>query len=150
MSAPLQPAGLASNPNYTGSQIFFRKIYVTRAEIAAIFTTPKVLIPAITGKTIVPIPFCYVQRVNYANNWTTGSELTMISSSNTGVNAIGSIVVGYLTGTATTLFNRIDFAVPSSTGGRFVKGDSIVLTSSANPTGTGDFTLNLYVFYYII
>lgn len=118
------------------------KVTLSSAEILDLFTTPVELVPAVSGKLLVPQFF--FQKYNHVSNAYTTSGLFRIGlgTTNFGFGAFAAVITSADNAQG---LNNISYA--QSTSGLEYQGLPIVVgATSANPTG-GDGTLDLYLTY---
>ncbi len=118
------------------------KVTLSSSQILDLFTTPIELVPAVSGKLLVP-QFLF-QKYNHVSNAYTTSGLFRIGLGTTNFGFVAFTAVITSADNAQGL-NNISYA--QSTSGLEYQGLPIVVgATSANPTG-GDGTLDLYLTY---
>jgi len=118
------------------------KVTLSSAEILDLFTTPVELVPAVTGKLLVPQFF--FQKYNHVSSAYTTSGLFRIGlgTPNFGFGAFTPVITSADNAQG---LNNISYA--QSTSGLEYQAKAIVVgATSANPTG-GDGNLELYLTY---
>ena len=118
------------------------KVTLSSAEILDLFTTPVELVPAVTGKLLVPQFF--FQKYNHVSSAYTTSGLFRIGlgTPNFGFGAFTPVITRADNAQG---LNNISYA--QSTSGLEYQGKAIVIgATSANPVD-GDGTLDLYLTY---
>lgn len=118
------------------------KVTLSSAQILDLFTTPIELVPAVTGKLLVPQFF--FQKYNHVSSAYTISGLFRIGlgTPNFGFGAFTPVIIGLDNAQG---LNNISYA--QSTSGLEFQGKAIVVgATSANPTG-GDGNLELHLTY---
>jgi hypothetical protein len=118
------------------------KVTLSSAQILALNTTPVELVPAVTGKLLVP-QFLF-QKYNHVSTAYTTSGLFRIGlgSITFGFSAFGAVITS-----ADNAQGLNNFSYSQSTSGLTYQNLPIILgATTANPTG-GDGTLDLYLTY---
>jgi hypothetical protein len=120
------------------------KTTITSAEILNIFSAPKVIVPAIAGKIIIPTHICIVIDFNNTQYSDVGGSWKIrYGSGNTAI----STVINYL-GSATYDQEVLQTLFYSSftTSGSFINSPILLTTTGNNPIG-GNSGINVYVTY---
>jgi hypothetical protein len=134
---PIGPQGPVGNPIIKNI-----KVTLSSAQILALYTTPIELVPAVTGKLLVP-QFLF-QKYNHVSTAYTTSGLFRIGlgSINLGIAAFGAVItsVDNSQGLNNLSYNQ------STSGLTYQNLPIVVGATTANPVG-GDGTLDLYLTY---
>ena len=118
------------------------KVTLSSAQILALYTTPIQLVPAVTGKLLVP-QFLF-QKYNHvsAPYTTSGSFRIGLGSVNFGFAAFSAVITS-----ADNAQGLNSFVYSQSTSGLTYQNLPLIIgATTANPTG-GDGTLDLYLTY---
>ena len=118
------------------------KITLSSAEILSIFTSPKELVPAVSGKLLVPV-FLHQRYIHDSSAYTGGATWRIgLGAINTAFSVVTAVI-----GSADDSQAIQSFTQNFSTSGTSYDGLNIIIgATSADPTG-GDGTLELYLTY---
>ncbi len=118
------------------------KITLSSAEILSIFTSPKELVPAVSGKLLVPV-FLHQRYIHDSSAYTGGATWRIgLGAINTAFSVVTAVI-----GSADNSQAIQSFTQNFSTSGTSYDGLNIIIgATSADPTG-GDGILELYLTY---
>lgn len=129
--------------------VIYTSVYLTNAEIAAIYTTPKTLINAPgTGYYIYPIAI-NVKHIFGSAAWVTPQ---VIYAKILGCTSLFQDAFDVLTGTATRMCKMVPTTTTgySVSGTQYAENQPLQLTSLANPTGGTGCTARVDIIYKIL
>lgn len=129
--------------------VIYTSVYLTNAEIAAIYTTPKTLINAPgTGYYIYPIAI-NVKHIFGSAAWVTSEVITARIH---GASSLFQDTFDVLTGTITRMCKMVPTTGSAYTAAntQYIENQPLELTSAANPTGGTGCTARVDIIYKIL
>ena len=129
--------------------VIYTSVYLTNAEIAAIYTTPKTLINAPgTGYYIYPIAI-NMKHIFGSAAWVTSEVITARIH---GASSLFQDTFDVLTGTITRMCKMVPTTGSAYTAAntQYIENQPLELTSAANPTGGAGCTARVDIIYKIL
>lgn len=143
--SPLEVGGaMKDSIDYTTENIVVKKVKVSlsSAQILNLFTTPIELIPAVTGKLLVP-QFLFQKYTHVSSAYTTSGLFRIgLGTISFGFSAFGAVITSADNAEG---LNNLNYST-STSGLTYENLPIVVGATSANPTG-GNGTLDLYLTY---